>query len=120
MKRLPDSALIEVWIDGECAVCRRSRRWCADRDPDRRIRFVDLHDETDIRPPADQTDLMHRVHVRRADGSIAVGFEGWRAVLGELPGWRWLATASGWPPLSWVGRLGYALVARWRHLIPGQ
>lgn len=56
-----------------------------------------------------------------ADGSTRRGHRAVAAVLRAQPrtGWR----AAGWlidhPPLSWLAAPGYALVARFRHRLPG-
>jgi predicted DCC family thiol-disulfide oxidoreductase YuxK len=63
--------------------------------------------------------MIKAVHVRRADGSVATGFDAWLAILGELDGWGWFATAAGRPWLRWIGSMLYAAVARWRHRLAG-
>ncbi len=35
------------------------------------------------------------------------------------PWWRFAGWLIATPPFSWAARLGYALVARYRHLLPG-
>ncbi len=106
---------LEVWIDGDCAVCRRSQRWCAARDHDRRLSFTDLHSAGGVEPPADREDMLREVHVRRPDGSVATGYDGWLLVLSELPGWSRLAAVASWSPLRRIGPFFYALVAKSRH-----
>ena len=108
---------LEVWIDGDCAVCRRSQRWCTARDQGRSLTFRDLHDPDGVEPPADFEDLMHEVHVRRSDGTVATGYDAWLLVLARLPEWRRLAGFGAWPPIRRLGRVVYSVVARWRHRI---
>jgi predicted DCC family thiol-disulfide oxidoreductase YuxK len=62
---------------------------------------------------------MESVHLRLPDGTVATGFEAWRGILRELPGWRWLAVAAGLPLLGRLGPVIYALVARNRRRVPG-
>ena len=106
---------LEIWIDGDCAVCRRSRRWCSDRDRAGNLTFRDLHDPGGVEPPAELEELMLKVHVRRADGRVVSGYEAWLVVLSHLPNWKWLAAVGAWPPIRPIGRAAYSLVARWRH-----
>lgn len=106
---------LEVWIDGDCAVCRLSERWCTIRDHERSLTFRDLHDRDGVAPPAEFEDLMHEVHVRRSDGTVATGYDAWLLVLSRLPRWRRLAGLGAWPPMRRIGRAAYSLVARWRH-----
>ena len=35
------------------------------------------------------------------------------------PGWRFAGHLLATPPFSWAGALGYSLVARYRHVLPG-
>jgi predicted DCC family thiol-disulfide oxidoreductase YuxK len=106
---------VTVWIDGSCSVCRRSEQWCSARDPHHRIEFLDLHEAHDVDLPESRKDMMTSVHLVRRDGSVAAGFEAWRAILLELDGWRWLARLAGLPLVRQAGRVVYSLVARWRH-----
>lgn len=108
---------IEIWIDGDCEVCRRSQRWCTTRDQDRRLSFRNLHDADGIELPADRMAMMQEVHVRRPDGSLATGYEGWLVILRELEGWSWLATMARWPAVRWIGNLIYAAIAGRRQLV---
>ncbi|MGD8439906.1 MAG: DUF393 domain-containing protein [Holophagae bacterium] len=107
---------LEVWIDGDCPVCRRSERWCRARDRTGRLAFKDLQVDTDRPVPRDQ--LERAVHVRLPDGSIAAGFEAWRHILLELDGWRWLGRLTALAGLRHIGSLVYSLVAANRHRLP--
>jgi len=107
---------LEVWIDGDCPVCRRSERWCRSRDRSRRLSFKDLHRDKDR--PAPREELERAVHVRLPDGSVASGFEAWRRILLELQGWRWLGRITALPGLWHVGSLIYSLVAANRRHLP--
>jgi len=107
---------LEIWIDGDCTVCRRSERWCNLRDHRRRLVFRDLHTEVEL--PRSRDAMMAAVHLRRLDGSIATGFEAWRAILAELPRWRWIGIVSGWPVLKQIGTVVYSVVAGNRHRSP--
>jgi predicted DCC family thiol-disulfide oxidoreductase YuxK len=106
---------LEIWIDGDCTVCRRSQRWCDARDHRRTLIFRDLHNPNGSEPPAALEDLLQEVHVRRSDGTVASGYDAWLFVLDELPRWRRLASLGTWPPIRWIGRIAYSIVARWRH-----
>jgi predicted DCC family thiol-disulfide oxidoreductase YuxK len=111
---------LQVWYDGRCPLCRASRDWCAARDSDGRLEFRDFGAATDAEElPVTPADAEASMWVLGADGALAAGFAGWRRILAELPGWRWLARVSGAPPLRWLGPPLYRLVARARTLLPG-
>jgi len=114
----PLSPALEIWIDGDCAVCRRSERWCSVRDQHQRLNFVDFHTHVDDDPPGSHEAMLETVHVRLADGTISTGFEAWRRILYELDGWRWLAQASGLPGIRHLGRVIYSILAQNRHRLP--
>jgi predicted DCC family thiol-disulfide oxidoreductase YuxK len=107
---------LEVWIDGDCPVCRRSERWCRVRDRADRLAFRDLRRDPD--PPVSRARLRRAVHVRLPDGTIAAGFDAWRRILLELDGWRWLGRITALPGLRHIGSLVYSLVAANRHRLP--
>lgn len=102
-------------MDGDCCVCRASRAWCEVRDREGRIRFHDFRATDDAELPAPRERLETSMWVRGSDGVLLQGFEGWRTILGVLPRWRWLARATRFPPLRWLGPPFYRLVARNRH-----
>jgi predicted DCC family thiol-disulfide oxidoreductase YuxK len=109
------STTTEVWIDGACPLCARSRRWCEERDRAVKIRFRNFRAIADYELPLQRARMEQSLWVRRADGAMLDGYDGWREILALLPGWRWLAVVSGLPPLSWLGPPLYRLVARHRH-----
>lgn len=106
---------IEIWYDGACPLCVRSRRWCQQRDRAVNIRFRNFRAIADSELPLQRVRMEESLWVRRADGAMLDGYEGWREILAVLPGWRWLAIVSGLPPLSWLGPPVYRFVARHRH-----
>jgi len=112
-----DPPVLEIWIDGDCDVCRRSEEWCSARDGRRRLSFVDLHAPGSEEPPGSPEAMMRAVHVRHADGTVRTGFDAWRGILAELDGWRWLAWATGLPGFKLLGGFIYSMAARNRHRI---
>lgn len=107
-----------VWYDGGCAVCRRSREWCEERDNEGRLRFFDFRVASDEQLPVPRHELESSMWVQAFDGTMSTGFEAWRQVVGSLPRWRWLARLTGLPPFRWLGPSAYLLVARLRTHLP--
>ena len=112
------SPTIEIWIDGDCAVCRRSEQWCSARDHRGRLSFVDLHAANHEDLPGPPDAMMETVHVRLPDGTVITGFDAWQQVLVELDGWRWLARLIGLPGIRRLGSVLYSTLARYRHCMP--
>ena len=108
---------LEVWIDGDCEICRLSRDWHARRDRSRRLVFRELAHPGEAEPPGSKDEMLREIHVRRADGAVLTGFDAAVAVLAALPRWRWAAAILRRPPCSWLGPRVYAFIARWRHRI---
>ena len=109
---------IEIWYDGTCPVCSRSRAWVERRDTANRLRFRDFRDAADAELPASRDRHRATLIVRSPDGELLHGFAAWREILRGLPGWRWLARLAGLPPLAWIGPPIYRLVSRYRNRIP--
>lgn len=109
---------IEVWMDGDCSVCQASQAWCETRDDHHRLDFRDFRRPPDERLPLSPSEHEASLWVRDADGVLHRGFEAWRLILRELPGWGWLAALTGLPPLRWLGEPVYRFVARNRHRLP--
>lgn len=111
---------LQVWFDGNCSVCQRSREWCEARDTHQRLWFMDFRAATADQLPVPQQDLESSMWVRDTDGELIAGFEGWRRIVLEMPRWRWLSHVAGIVPIRFAGRLVYSLLARFRHLLPAR
>jgi len=109
---------IEIWIDGDCAVCRHSEQWCSARDQHGRLNFVDLHAANHRDLPGSPDAMMETVHVRLPDGTVITGFDAWRQILIALDDWRWLARLIGLPGIRRLGSVLYSTLARYRHRLP--
>ena len=105
---------LEVWLDGECAMCRSSQRFCEKRDPNGRLRFQDFRVAADADLPLNRVAHETSMWVRDSNGTLLEGFAAWRRIMAELPGCRWLAALSGIAPIRWFGPTLYRLVARFR------
>ena len=114
-KTTRDSGPVEVWMDGECSLCQTSRSWCEVRDDQDRLRFADFRSQADDHLPVERSQLEGSMWIRNADGTLYSGFEAWRRIMSELPGWGWLVWLTGLPPMRWIGPKVYALIARNRH-----
>jgi predicted DCC family thiol-disulfide oxidoreductase YuxK len=110
--------VLEIWYDGSCPVCVRSRRWCERRDRDHRLRFRDFRSADDDELPADRERHRATMMARTPEGVLLEGFLAWRRILATLPRWRWLARSAGIAPLAWFGSAIYRVFARHRDRLP--
>lgn len=111
---------LEIFFDGSCAFCRAVQESVERRDTRQRLKFVDYNDPTiAASAPFPRERLDAEMHVRKPDGAWAVGFEGWAAVLLELPRYKWLGWLFGVFPLHELGPGVYRWVAKHRYRIPG-
>jgi predicted DCC family thiol-disulfide oxidoreductase YuxK len=110
-------------FDGDCGFCKRSARWIASGWPPDRAEAVSWQT---LGPHGLEELGLSEADVRAAAWWIDAGGRPWRghqAVARSLQlakGWR-RATGLGLmvPPLSWLARPGYYLVARYRYRLPG-
>lgn len=117
---MPENAKLEIYLDGSCAFCRAVQERVARRDRNRRLEFMDYNDPAvAARAPFPRERLDAEMHVRKPDGSWVAGFEGWAAVLLELPRYKWLGWLFGVFPLHGLGPRVYRWIARHRYRIPG-
>lgn len=117
---MAEESKLEVFIDGSCAFCQAVRERVEKRDSRHRLEFMDYNDPVvAARTPFPREQLDAEMHVRKPDGTWAVGFGGWAAVLLELPRYKWLGWLFGAFPLQWIGPGIYRWVARHRYRVPG-
>jgi len=107
-------------FDGDCGFCTRSARWIEARVPDGRVvvrpgQALDLAEvgltADDVERAAwliDDDGRRHRGHAAVARSLQAIG--GF---------WRLAGSVMRVPPVSWLARAVYALVAQNRHRLPG-
>jgi predicted DCC family thiol-disulfide oxidoreductase YuxK len=108
--------------DGSCGFCTRSalwlaRRWRVDAEalPAQRLGDAGLA-ELGLTPEdverfawwIDVDGQRHRGHLAIAEALEAIG-----------GGWAVAGRGLSVPPVSWLARLGYRLVAKYRHRLPG-
>ena len=111
---------VSVFYDGLCHLCSREiahYRRAAGSDA---LEFVDITDPTfdAEKLNLDPERVNQEMHVRRRDGSLAVGVEAFIALWQQLPGYRWMARAASFPPMHLLLRLGYSIFARVRPWLP--
>jgi predicted DCC family thiol-disulfide oxidoreductase YuxK len=111
------SRQLDVWMDGACGLCLKSREWCELRDHDRRLTFNDFRSARESDLPVSPQDLENSMWVRDGEGNLLEGFAAWRRIMGELPRWRWLARLTSLPPFTLIGPALYRLVAANRRHI---
>jgi predicted DCC family thiol-disulfide oxidoreductase YuxK len=118
---MSDAARIEVYTDGRCPLCRWTRARVEPLDREGRIEWLDYHDPAALRRAAPRTrqELAEAMHVRRPDGSWAMGYFGWIEVLRVLPRWRWLAPLMALWPFRSLGPIFYGWLARRRYRLFG-
>lgn len=110
-----DQRRLEVWMDGDCGLCQRSRAWCELRDRNGRFRFIDFRTEGKNELPLTHEDHQISMWVRDRDGVLLDGFAAWKRIMAEIPGWRWLARLTSLAPFTLIGPPLYGLIAAHRH-----
>ncbi|HYJ46710.1 MAG TPA: DUF393 domain-containing protein [Pyrinomonadaceae bacterium] len=112
---------LEVYLDGQCPLCRWMRERVERRDRSGRIRWMDYRDPDVLgKTPYTFKQLDEQMHARRiADGCWTAGFQAWLEVLRVLPRWRFLAPLLSVWPFTALGRLFYRWLAKRRYKLFG-
>lgn len=114
------AAVLEVFFDGECPLCRREMDLVRRLDRRGRVTLTDIA-RAEFVPPEGRShdDLMARIHARLPDGSLIEGVEVFRRIYAAV-GFGPLVFLSRLPPASWLLELGYRWFARNRLRLTGR
>ena len=118
---MSQTAQLEVYMDGQCPLCRWLRERVERRDKHGRIDWKDYRDPEVLgRTPFTFQQLDAEMHARKiADGRWAAGFQAWLEVMKVLPRWRFLAPILSVWPFTALGRLFYRWLATRRYKLFG-
>lgn len=103
------SALLEVFFDGACPMCRREIAYYQALDVSRCLAWVDISLNHVICPDGYcQTDLLKRFHVRKPDGRMFSGAAGFALMWTFLPGaWKYAGRVASFGPVTCLLELAY-------------
>ncbi len=109
-----------VYFDGLCPLCSREIDTYRRSKGSAQLEFVDI---TDPKFSAEAEGLDTRavnkhLHVRRADGSLAIGVDAFAEIWHTLPNYRWLSRLIRIPPVKFFAAIGYRGFARVRPYLP--
>jgi len=110
-------------FDGDCGVCTTTAAWVARRwpqgEPPQAIAWQLLSHEELVECDLSLDELARAAWWvegdHRDEGSRAVA----RALQATTGRWSFAGRILLVPPLSWIAALGYRVVARYRHRLPG-
>jgi len=111
---------IKVYYDGLCHLCSREIDHYRTQTGSEHIEFLDIT-APGFDPEGEGLDpiRVHRaMHVRRADGTLAVGVDGFIALWEWMPRYRLAARLSRSPVPRFLLRLGYGIFAASRPYLP--
>lgn len=112
--------MVTAIYDGNCVICRQSKRIINALDWLRRVEFLDLHRWEVVNqryPELDWNAAFGQMHTMTEDGQMIGGFKGARRLLRELPlGFPiWLVLRI--PGIDWIGEQVYKFIAHHRYAI---
>ena len=109
----------KVYYNSLCPVCRagvesQRRRMAAAGAP---AEFCDIsqHPESLLEIGAELEAVRERLHVREADGTLAIGADAFTALARATPGQGWLARLGALPLVKPLLRLAYNAFAAWLY-----
>lgn len=112
---------LTVFFDGACGVCSTEMSYYRSI-ADQRVRFVDIAAADFDAESFGKTirEFREKLHARDADGQYFTGVEAFRRLWEALPSpfYPLLSTVTGLPGIHMSACVGYAVFARFRHLLP--
>jgi predicted DCC family thiol-disulfide oxidoreductase YuxK len=98
-----------VYYDGGCPVCSREIGAYQKQAASKSFDWVDVTcaDSETLGPGLTREKAMARMHVRRADGTLASGAAAFAEIWRGFPALRWLGVLLGLPPFGAMAELGY-------------
>jgi predicted DCC family thiol-disulfide oxidoreductase YuxK len=105
---MEQNARTEVYYDGGCPVCSREIATYRRAEGAEALCFVDVsRPDAALAPGLTREAALARMHVRRADGSMASGAAAFAALWSALPRWAWLGRIAALPVIAPMLELGY-------------
>jgi predicted DCC family thiol-disulfide oxidoreductase YuxK len=103
------NALLNVFFDGSCPLCRQEIAYYQRLDISRRLAWVDVSLEDVICPDGYcQQDLLKRFHVKTHDGQMFSGAAGFAMMWSLLPGvWKYAGRIANFWPVTPLLELAY-------------
>lgn len=106
------SSGLKVYYDGACPICVREMKSYMRMDRARRVEWFDITDQDEalLAEGVDPVKALHELHVRRADGSIAVGVDAFILLWKAVPLMRPIAWFVGLPLIKPLSEVAYRWV----------
>ena len=114
---------LEIFYDGSCIVCSTEMQAYRKNNPQGRLTFIDIS-AADFDAGAygkTQDEFMARMHVRDAAGEFTTDVDAFSTIWQAYPSasiYRLFSAVIGFPGINLLSRFGYAVFARYRHLLP--
>ena len=116
---MDDRPRLTVFYDGACRVCDREICHYQKIENTASIVYVDISapDFDATRHGLSYEELMQKMHVIDAEGTVHVGVDAFRRLWQQLPGLHYhlLAALVSLPGIRQLAGVGYSLFARHRH-----
>lgn len=115
-----NASRLTIFYDGLCHLCSREIAHYRQVPGHEQFNFVDIT-SADFSASAHAVDprLVHQqMHVRRQDGTLAVGVDAFIAIWEELPRYRFAARWAKVPVVHSILQIGYAGFAFLRPYLP--
>jgi len=114
---------LEIFYDGSCLVCSSEIASYRRNNPRNRLKFIDIRGEGFQAEDHGRSldEFLAALHVRDTQGRFATGVDAFLLIWRAYPGgsrYRLLAAAIDLPGIKHLARCGYAVFARYRHLLP--
>ncbi len=115
-------AVLEVFYDGDCRVCRREMEHYRQLDRSGNLQLIDIaaSDFDAVAYGRNRDDFMASLHVRDAEGRYHVGVDAFARIWEVVPatGFSLLAAIVQLPVIHALAGVAYGVFARFRRYLP--
>lgn len=121
MNGIPTQPPVQIYYDGACPICSREIAQYRKSEGGERLAFIDVSTcgPEALGPDLSRDAALARMHVRRADGTLASGAAAFAELWRQLPRFAWagrLASSALVLPVLEAGYRAFLLLRRlWRR-----
>jgi predicted DCC family thiol-disulfide oxidoreductase YuxK len=120
MNNMKKKPRLTVYYDGLCVLCSSEIDHYRKQVGADQIQFVDICGPSfdAVKEGLDPFEVHRVMHVRRADGSLAIRVQAFIEIWSSLPKYKWAASLAKKRTINQILEIGYTVFAKIRPFLP--